>query len=102
MTYICPVCGYSLDEIPADHNICPCCGTEFGYHDAGRTHDCLRSVWIQQGAQWWSPVDQPPDGWAPLTQLLRAGFNYNLADRKSQTTHTTTVLTQQVGHWKAA
>lgn len=79
MTYICPVCGYNqLDEPPSDYNICDCCGTEFGYHDATLTHSELRKRWIAAGAKWHSPDFSPPTGWDPLKQLLAAGYNYEL------------------------
>jgi hypothetical protein len=71
----CPVCGYELDTQPINHSICPCCGTEFGYQDRGRSYEELRSSWIDRGAQWWSPVDPLPTNWNPSTQLRRAGFN---------------------------
>ncbi len=37
-SHACPVCGYKLDFAPwrdeaASHEICPCCGIQFGYHD---------------------------------------------------------------------
>ena len=34
------------DEPPADFNTWPCCGTEFNYHDAGRTFAELRRRWL--------------------------------------------------------
>ena len=102
MSYPCPVCGYGMEEPPANHNICPCCGTEFGYHDSGRTFDELRSVWIERGARWWSPADSQPYGWNPLTQLLQAGLNFRLTDQASRTTHTRTVVIYEVRPWKAA
>lgn len=71
----CPVCGYELDTPPVNHSICPCCGTEFGYQDRGRSYEELRSSWIERGAHWWSPVDPLPTNWNSSTQLLRAGFN---------------------------
>lgn len=54
---------------PADFHICPSCGTEFGYDDAGRTHTELRAVWLRGGAHWWSPVDRAPAGWDPYMQI---------------------------------
>lgn len=75
MNPFCPVCGYELDNPPTNHSICPCCGTEFGYQDRGRSYEELRSVWIERGARWWSPVDPLPTNWNPSTQLLRAGIN---------------------------
>jgi predicted amidophosphoribosyltransferase len=46
--HMCPVCGYGMEDPPQDYNICPCCGTEFGLHDAERTHDQLRSSMISK------------------------------------------------------
>jgi hypothetical protein len=78
--YRCPVCGYSdLDEPPYDKygcasfDICPCCGTEFGYHDATRSHAQLRQDWVTRGAPWFSTMPPPPD-WSALEQLTAAGF----------------------------
>jgi len=67
----CPVCGYAMEDIPADYNICPCCGTEFGYNDAGISHAELREEWVKRGALWWSPVDPPPPGWNAAEQLKK-------------------------------
>ena len=46
---ICPVCGYNALHEPAydrfgcaSFEICPCCGIEFGYDDARRSHETLR------------------------------------------------------------
>lgn len=69
MVNICPVCGFLMRYPARDWNICPSCGTEFGYDDAGRTHAELRHAWIDRGMQWWSPVESPPDGWNALEQL---------------------------------
>ena len=66
MKYLfCPVCGYEMDDPPQDYNICPSCGTEFSYHDSGRTYEELRQIWLNSGAPWWSPVDKKPLGWSP-------------------------------------
>ena len=65
----CPVCGYLMLYPASDFHICPCCGTEFGYDDAGRRYAELRTEWLRAGAVWWSPVDVPPDGWDPFLQL---------------------------------
>ncbi|MET3755548.1 RNA polymerase subunit RPABC4/transcription elongation factor Spt4 [Rhizobium binae] len=77
----CPVCGYpDLDEPPYDEwgdptfNICPCCGTEFGYDDASAAHSQLRDDWIRNGMVWWSTYVRPPSRWNPLDQLKLAGF----------------------------
>jgi hypothetical protein len=69
----CPICGYSMEDPPTAYNICPCCGTEFDHTVASR-HRQLREEWLKFGARWWSPVDQPPLGWNPYVQMLRAGL----------------------------
>jgi hypothetical protein len=77
----CPVCGYN-DLLEPSHDdtwagsfeICPCCGTQFGYDDATRAHDDLRKVWLASGAPWWSEERQPPFGWNALEQLRKAGL----------------------------
>ena len=79
-SYICPVCGYDGLEEPAydvhgysSFEICPCCGVEFGYDDATRSHEDLRAEWLANGARWWSKRDKPI-GWSPQKQLRDAGF----------------------------
>lgn len=75
MTYICLVCGYNqLLEPPEDYAICPCCGTQFGYHDSGATYEELRSEWRAAGAPWHSRRVLPPANWNPIEQLKRAGY----------------------------
>jgi len=60
-------------EFPADdYNICPCCGTEFGYDDAGTTHIALRAKWVKRRARWWSPNLHPPADWNAYSQLETA------------------------------
>lgn len=66
---LCPVCGYQMDDPPADCNICPSCGTEFGIHDANATIADLREAWIASGPKWWSVTEPQPDNWDPFTQL---------------------------------
>jgi hypothetical protein len=75
MKHACPVCAF--DEMPfppEDHNICPCCGTEFGYHDRIISHRDLRRKWIENGCPWFSRGMSAPKGWSPLVQMLNAGF----------------------------
>lgn len=79
--HICPVCGYpNLDEAPYDqhgcptYNICPCCGTEFGYDDARSSHARLRERWIANGMSWWSSYLRPPGHWDPASQLKNAAL----------------------------
>lgn len=54
--YTCPVCDYKeLDEPPFhSHEICPQCGTQFGYDDNMLTHEQLRLAWIADGSKFWS------------------------------------------------
>jgi hypothetical protein len=68
--YTCPVCGFEeLVDPPTEFSICPCCGTEFELDDAFATHAELRSVWLRNGAHWWSPVVDRPVGWDPYNQI---------------------------------
>lgn len=70
MNYLCPVCGYDrLEFPPEDHMICPACGTQFGYHDANRSHAELRRLWLAHGARWHDPYTPPPPGWDPYRQV---------------------------------
>jgi rubredoxin len=80
MTFTCPVCGFDGlseppwdDELPSDQ-ICPGCGTQFGYDDvcttvAGREAMWteLRDSWIQGGRAWWSSGRPKPADWPPTT-----------------------------------
>lgn len=82
--WLCPVCGYPglrdqpwLDGAPSDE-ICPCCGTQFGYDDAvggegaarERRYVSLRKRWIESGCLWFSRATHQPDDWDPRRQLL--------------------------------
>ena len=74
--YCCPVCGYlGLAEPPYDKygcasfDICPCCGTEFGYDDNKESHNSLRLRWVKKGMLWFSSSTTPPTNWSPLVQL---------------------------------
>lgn len=82
-TYLCPVCGYEglteppwSDDSPSDE-ICPSCGTHFGYDDAaggsaarrGAVHRMLRRQWVDAGCSWFSSSTRSPTGWDPLAQL---------------------------------
>jgi hypothetical protein len=76
MRYTCPVCGYDqLLYPPTDYNICPSCGTEFGYTDFTRDHAELRMHWIDGGMRWHSSRIPAPPQWNPEQQLIRAGFS---------------------------
>jgi hypothetical protein len=80
--YTCPVCAYSAMPYPVEEgNICPCCGTEFGFDDTmGVTFRQLRDRWVVQGTPWFSPIDEPPQHWDGLVQLILADFDFHLPD----------------------
>jgi hypothetical protein len=81
--YLCPVCGYpDLDEPPWTNNspsdeICPSCGTQFGYDDATggdaarqqAVYRELRERWKAAGCPWFSRGRSQPQGWNPEKQL---------------------------------
>lgn len=62
--FTCPVCEWpKLRRDPYDetHEICPQCGLQFGYGDAGfeskaKRHAGLRAQWIARGRPWHSKV----------------------------------------------
>jgi formylglycine-generating enzyme required for sulfatase activity len=78
--HICPVCGYpDLKDPPYDlygapsFDICPCCGCEFGYHDATEAaRDHHLTHWIKKGAPWHGPEAKPAD-WDLEKQLKSIG-----------------------------
>ncbi|MBI3650399.1 MAG: hypothetical protein HY231_05060 [Acidobacteria bacterium] len=75
MKYTCPVCGYKdLLEPPKNDMICPSCGTQFGYHDSGVTHEKLRAAWLNEGALWHSRRIHPPKDWNAYKQLEGLGI----------------------------
>lgn len=74
--YICPICGYDrLDEPPRidgyipSHNICDCCGAEFGLDDCTQKQiEKNRKKWIEAGCQWFYIEEKPPN-WKLEEQL---------------------------------
>jgi hypothetical protein len=73
----CPICAYpDMPYPPADYNICPCCGTEFGNDDALLSHNELRDQWLAGGAAWF--FGNPPVGWNPYWQLLTGHLPFQL------------------------
>jgi hypothetical protein len=76
--YTCPVCAYPEMSDPIEEgNICPCCGTEFGYDDdLGVTYRQLRDLWINGGMTWFSPVRRPAADWSPVRQLVDADYEF--------------------------
>lgn len=74
MKFLCPVCYFDKLENPplkSSYDICPSCGTEFGYDDEEKSYEELRSEWIKNGMKWWNVFQQPPNDWDPLIQLER-------------------------------
>jgi len=89
MKFLCPVCGYwNLPRPAADDLICPCCGTQFGYHDYAISHDALRHQWIHAGARWHSRVHASPPGWDAQMQLIRSGLLIELRGMPTDETRT--------------
>lgn len=73
MEYQCPVCGYAkLEDPPCDQEICPSCGTQFGYHDLNKSHASLRLQWVRNKMQWHSRAFRKPHNWSPVAQLKAA------------------------------
>lgn len=82
--YKCPICGFSeLHEPPYDDDdcpsfeICPCCGSEFGYDDAAPSLEkrsqkwyVLREKWVSEGMSWYSDNRMPPEDWNPTLQVV--------------------------------
>lgn len=74
----CPVCGYSgaaaYGRDFESWDICQCCGVEFGYGDAGRSHSLLTQSWKDRGCPWYSKRLTPAEGWDAMEQLKAAGL----------------------------
>lgn len=97
--HTCPVCGYSSDPefYPRDHDICGCCGTEFGYDDRVLTYGQLRLRWMRGGFPWFDPEEPQPLRWNPYQQLLQAGLiQYQLIGNATGTTHPAVNIAGQV------
>ena len=67
--FICRVCGLTQTDMPwgesgedPSHDICDCCGTEFGYEDSSiDTIKKNREMWLKSGARWWNSKVLPND-----------------------------------------
>jgi len=72
MSFFCPVCGYPdlLEPPTMSFEICPSCGTEFGYKDFRTSHETLRAVWLRSGPRWYADWLPQPAHWQPRKQLL--------------------------------
>ncbi len=76
MYYICPVCGYDRLEEPTyidgripSHDICDCCGCEFGLDDCTeRQIEKYRQKWVNEGCRWFVP-EMKPENWDIDVQL---------------------------------
>lgn len=72
--YNCPVCNFNGLLEPAytgtapSHEICSCCGTEFGYDDSSKTFKELRNIWIDSGKVFWKS-NCTPSNWDVEKQL---------------------------------
>lgn len=80
--YACPVCGYDELEEPAydsygcpSFDICPSCGTQFGYDDVSTKHKTLRERWVANGMKWSSTSLEKPSKWSPNEQLAKLKKN---------------------------
>ncbi len=94
MKYQCPVCGYpDLDDEPVNHEICRCCGTQFGYDDYLRSHEELRREWVANGANWFL-AGYEPQGWDPYDQLYNAFLE--IEETSGTKTNTASSVYQQV------
>jgi len=76
LRFSCPVCGFDRLTAPpydefncATFEICPSCGTEFGYDDANVSVAILRQNWIEKGMPWFSQNTPKPMDWDPFDQL---------------------------------
>ena len=94
--YTCPVCAFTDMTDPIEEgNICPCCGTEFGYDDdLGVTYTQLRNRWIEHGMQWFSTVTLPTLDWDPVRQLIEADYEFD--GKVEDERETLTVFTLEV------
>lgn len=73
----CAVCGYGWpNKAFYHHEICPCCGTQFGYDDAIKSHAELRKLWVRRGIHWWGEPTERPEGWDPEQQMRLAGLSH--------------------------
>lgn len=84
--FACPVCGFDeLTEPPYDvygcasFDICPCCGTEFGNDDFGKSHEVLRENWINSGMKWHNRATSMPANYDPHSHLVKVMSSSELA-----------------------
>jgi hypothetical protein len=71
---------YGVDE----GNICPCCGTQFGFDDdLGVSYRDIRDRWVAAGTPWFSPIDSPPMFWDGTSQLILSDYDFTPLDDRS-------------------
>ncbi|RDV37850.1 hypothetical protein DV096_12105 [Bradymonadaceae bacterium TMQ3] len=65
------VWGPNGDDPLYSFEICPCCGTEFGYEDCTlKATRINRARWLEKGAPWFE-VEKRPDDWDVNEQLSK-------------------------------
>jgi hypothetical protein len=80
---VCRVCGKIQDDPPwgddgqyPSHNICDCCGVEFGYGDCNlKAIISSRRRWLKGGAIWRYPEEKPVN-WSQEEQLKQIPDEY--------------------------
>jgi len=80
----CPVCTYNglkKDSKEKLHEICPSCGTQFGYSDSGPAsqdfyHGMLRERYITNGCKWYSRDKPRPEDFNPRENMWRKHHGY--------------------------
>ncbi len=73
----CKVCGLTLSFAPWGEDgetptwqICPCCGTEFGYEDCNKDSVIRkRNEWLADGCNWFDK-SKKPENWSFDTQKI--------------------------------
>jgi len=79
----CRVCGlyqadapWGRDGTAPSYNICPCCGSEFGYDDATRAAVLRKRVlWRAAGSVWFAPAEKPSN-WSLSAQMEQIPSDY--------------------------
>ncbi len=60
---------WGVDGMTPSHEICDCCGCEFGYEDISITSiKSNRQKWIESGSAWFDSTKKPVD-WSLEIQL---------------------------------
>ena len=79
---MCPVCAYRfLSDDALNHDVCPSCGTEFGYDDVAQSHESLRMEWLGNSGPWFDRSVGPPADWDPVAQVMAAFYRPRFASR---------------------